>query len=1029
MRRKSTGLALSAALVLSGLTAGSPATATTGTPDGETGTTVTLITGDRVVLSGDAVSVHPGPGRDGIPMATSTSGGRTRVVPADALPLLRADRLDPRLFDVTGLIEAGYDDQRTELPLITSGTITATGDGRRKLRSLGATAVRTPKKDLAKLWKNRTATGKVWLDAKGEYTAADGAQQIGATIAWQQGLDGAGVTVGVVDSGVDVTHPDLAPVVTAQADFSTGTAVTGDIHDNVGHGTAVASILAGTGAASDGRYRGVAPGVDLVSAKIGDWDVTESSVIAAMEWTAGTQHATIVNMSLGFPNSPGTDPLEAAVEEMTGKYGTLFVVASGNDGINGNDPANGDDYDIGSPGDAPSALTVGAVDYQDRLADFSSRGPGLDGESIKPEITAPGVDIVHALSSDAGEGPYETGYGTSFASPHVAGAAAILAQKHPDWTPAQLKSALMGSARPTDGLGVYAQGAGRADIARALTTTLLADPPALNLTNDTGAEAVTYRNHGTTPLTVTLTVTAPFTVSTPTLTVPAGGTASATVTAPATLNAGAHSGRLTATTGTQTTTTPVGVVRKAPTVDLDLHVLGHDGQPTDDHYTQVIGLDTPYLYDSLAHYPWTADVSLTVPRGRYAIITSYFWETENGEWTSAVVAQPNVQAGTATDITVDTRTAQPVTLTVPDTTAQREAGAVDIAVHGPHGWYTYGANTYGGALRSAQLGPDGNATELVTVTRAALTADDGVYNVARAFPGTVPTGLTQTVTAATLATETGAMNRQATDSSDYMLASVQVAGYPADLAALSTTSAGTRRWSTADGVSWTNRMYEWREDGAYEVITTTGPSRRYQPGKTYTATFNTPVIAPCVPGTPGSWTGDNLRLTIAMACDGAGNPGTLVSGARTGGTTLYADGKQVATSDLPGTANFRVPAATGDYRLTVRDSRPAAFPTSTSTTVDWTFTKPAAVATLGTVRISPAGAGIAMTAPAGTKAVTLQVSYDDGATWRTSVARLHADGTWRAGVTRTGYASLRVTAKGAASTVTETIVRALPPVQ
>lgn len=117
-----------------------------------------------------------------------------------------------------------------------------------------------------------------------------------------------------------------------------------------------------------------------------------------MEWTAGTEHARVVNMSPAFPNTAGRDPLETAVDEMTSKYGTLFVVAAGNDG---NDPANGDDYLIGSPADAAAALSVGAVDRDDQLAPFSSRGPSLDGDAVKPEITGPGFDITHALSGDA----------------------------------------------------------------------------------------------------------------------------------------------------------------------------------------------------------------------------------------------------------------------------------------------------------------------------------------------------------------------------------------------------------------------------------------------------------------------------------------------------------------------------------------------------------------------------------------------------------------------------------------------------
>ncbi|WP_157751197.1 S8 family peptidase [Actinoplanes derwentensis] len=1006
-------------LVLSGASA--PAVAATVT-SGETARTVTLITGDRVTLNGGAVRVTPGPGRAGIPTATSTVGGRTRVVPADALPLLRAGRLDERLFDVTGLIAAGYDDRRADLPLITSGGAVPSGARVRSLPSISAVAVRTPKKDLARVWQSWADRGKVWLDAKGRFTAADGVQQIGATLAWQEGLTGAGVTVGVIDSGVDATHPDLAPIVAAQTDFSTGVPTSTDVHDLMGHGTAVASILAGTGAASEGRYRGVAPGVRLVSAKVGDWDVTESAVIAAMEWTAGTQHAKVVNMSLGFPNTPGNDPLETAVEELTDRYGTLFVVAAGNEGNNGNDPNNGDDYVVASPADAASALSVGAVDRDDRLAPFSSRGPGLDGDAVKPEITGPGVDIVHALSSDVGSEAYDAGNGTSYASPHVAGSAAILAQKHPEWTPDQLKAALMGAARPADGLGVFAQGAGRVDVARAVHTTLLADPPSLSL-GDQLAKDVTYRNFGSEPLTVSLRATAPFTVNASTLTVPAGGSATARVTVAATLTGGAHSGRLTATAGGQVVTTPVGVVRETAKADLDLHIVGFDGQPTADHYTQVIGLDTPYQHDTVYDYPWAADLSLRVPTGRYAIITQYFRQAEDGTWHSTAIAQPSLAVTTTTDVTVDTRNAKPVTATVPDAAAGFEAGSLAFGVRTPNGWASYGVNSYGGVLNSAQLGPDGDA--LLSVVRLAYTSASGVYHLAWPVKGRVPTGFAGTVSARDLAVETGAMRRQATDSSYYLSAGVHVPGVPLTFAPLSTDPSTTRYFSTSGGVRWSTNIYEWREEGNYEDVQTVGEPRRYEPGKRYTAAYNNPVIAPCLTDAGNTWVEDRLRIRVAMNCDSDGHAGT--TGNVPASTTLFRNGEQVAQSGIGGEADFRVTRSPASYRLRLEQTRPEAFATSTATTVDWTFTDPAAVPTLGTVRIVPAGSGVLLTAPSGTRSVRLDVSTDDGVTWQQTTVVRNTDGTYQAAVTRTGHVSLRVTAKGPSTTVTETLIRALSP--
>jgi subtilisin family serine protease len=183
-----------------------------------------------------------------------------------------------------------------------------------------------------------------------------------------------------------------------------------DATDHHGHGTHVASTIAGSGAASQGRYRGVAPDATLLAGKVcdsGGW-CQESSVVAGMRWAA-EQGADVVNLSLGYPDTAETDPLEQAVQELTARHGTLFVVAAGNDG---------QDRSVGSPASAPAALAVGAVDDQNAMANFSSRGPRIGDAGLKPEITAPGVDITAARAL---EGGYVAMSGTSMATPHVAG--------------------------------------------------------------------------------------------------------------------------------------------------------------------------------------------------------------------------------------------------------------------------------------------------------------------------------------------------------------------------------------------------------------------------------------------------------------------------------------------------------------------------------------------------------------------------------------------------------------------------------
>src|SRR5690606_31746218 len=259
---------------------------------------------------------------------------------------------------------------------------------------------------------------------------------------------------------------------------------------------------------------------------------------------AGDQGADVVNLSLGGFDTEELDPLEQAVENLTAQFGVLFVIAAGNDGS---------DRSINSPGSADSALTVGAVDKSDELAGFSSRGPRIDG-ALKPDLTAPGVQIVAANSSTGFLGqpgePYLTLDGTSMATPHVAGAAAILRQQHPDWSPARVKAALMGSAAPHPALSPYAQGAGRLDVARAIDQTVAADPPSVSFDlavwphedDDPQTATVTYCNDGPADVTLSLELStigpdggpAPdgfFAVSDTSVTVPAGGTAQVSITA------------------------------------------------------------------------------------------------------------------------------------------------------------------------------------------------------------------------------------------------------------------------------------------------------------------------------------------------------------------------------------------------------------------------------------------------------------------------------------------------------------------
>jgi subtilisin family serine protease len=270
---------------------------------------------------------------------------------------------------------------------------------------------------------------------------AESNAQIGTRAAWDAGLTGKGVTVTVLDTGVDTGHPDLSGRVSQTKSFIDGQ----DVADRNGHGTHVTSTVGGSGAASDGQERGVAPGATLAVGKVlsDQGSGSESQIIAGMEWAARDVHVRIISMSLGSTEaSDGTDPMAEAVNALSKEAGALFAVASGNTGA----PSS-----IGSPGAADAALTVGAVDSADQAAYFTSAGPRYGDNALKPDISAPGVDILAARSRlIGGSGYYTRMSGTSMATPHVAGVAALLAEEHPDWSGARLKDALMSTSRQLD---------------------------------------------------------------------------------------------------------------------------------------------------------------------------------------------------------------------------------------------------------------------------------------------------------------------------------------------------------------------------------------------------------------------------------------------------------------------------------------------------------------------------------------------------------------------------------------------------
>ncbi|WP_328847661.1 S8 family peptidase [Streptomyces sp. NBC_00258] len=1021
---------------------------------------ITLITGDRVVVDakGRVVGLERAKGREGIPVQVRTAGGHTFAVPADAARLIASGKLDQRLFDVTELNKsANRKAQKQGLKLIVDyrgAAATARSDVRdagdtkvrRTLKSLDADAVLTPEDDAPDLWSAvtdsrsgdaQTAPGiaHVWLDGVRTATLDKSVNQIGADKAWAAGYDGKGVKIAVLDTGIDTTHPDLKDQVVAEKNFSTAR----DVTDKHGHGTHVASTAAGTGAASGGKYKGVAPGAKLLNGKVlndsGSGD--DSGIIAGMDWAA-EQGADVINLSLSSGDTPEVDPVEATVNKLSEEKGILFAIAAGNFGKRGG-------QSVGSPGSAAAALTVGAVDDNDKLADFSSTGPGLDG-AIKPDVTAPGVAITAASAKDSviakevGEKPagYVTISGTSMATPHVAGAAAILKQQHPDWKYTELKGALTGSAKG----GKYTpfqQGSGRIQVDKAIKQTVIANPSSVSFgiqqwphTDDTPVtEKVTYRNLGTADVTLSLSVTvtnpkgqaAPagfFTLGAKTLTVPAGATASVDLTVNTKLGGtldGAYSAYVTATAagGGESVRTAAAVQNEIESYDVTLKMIDRDGNPAKYVNTRldgVSGLATGKPFFFLL-YDESGTVKVRVPKGGYILDSTFFADpgdiTRGADW----VAQPKLSIMKSVTITVDARTAKPVNITVPDTAAKSGFAVPDYAVEAGNNRYEYGwlLDTYAN-FRTAHAGPEIADGSLFQQWASHWTKDGEEYHsVAGGKVKKVATGYTKHYKASELATLKVGLGASTSGkegtvwTTGWLPGSFRSSGF-ADPQTLPSTR--KVHVSTADGVKWEQRF---EQHGGVDPngLPITGASyslgdrQTFKAGKSYEKIYNTAVFGPSLGSGFGiQRRGNEIYGKVPLCADGKNHVGSSLFSSVT--TTLYRNGTKVGSNDDPlfGNKTFKVPANDASYKLTTSVTRSVEV-AAASTRIDasWTFRSKevtSAVLPASMVRFN-AAVGLDSRAPADKKVsipVTVQgsaagknlkslsvyVSYDYGQTWK-----------------------------------------------
>ena len=303
---------------------------------------------------------------------------------------------------------------------------------------------------------------------------------------WNQGVTGRGVTVALIDTGV-YDHPDLAGRVVHCEDFSHEANTEAHCQDTFGHGTFMAGLIAGNGDSSNGRFKGTAPEVNLVSVKLSGFDgaTDVSNVLAGLQWVVAHKNVyniKALNLSLGSDSAQSyrLSPLNYAVERAW-KAGITVVVSAGNSGSGSRT--------ILKPADDPLVITVGSSDDEnstpvgdDQVAVFSSRGPTRADGLAKPDVVAPGVHTVSlrspgsAIDQNYGgsavvQDQYFRGTGTSMSAAVVTGIVAQIIQANPSLSPDQIKNRVMSTAKAIRTTDKYAVGKGEVDAYAATRST------------------------------------------------------------------------------------------------------------------------------------------------------------------------------------------------------------------------------------------------------------------------------------------------------------------------------------------------------------------------------------------------------------------------------------------------------------------------------------------------------------------------------------------------------------------------------
>jgi subtilisin len=266
-----------------------------------------------------------------------------------------------------------------------------------------------------------------------------GLERLGIDKIWQNGLYGNGIRVGHLDTGVDASNEALRGQVKAFVDIDYDGNIISDsrppgeaAYDSDDHGTHTAGTICG--GLANGMAIGVAPKAELYVALVIEGGNALVRVLQGMEWCIENQ-VKVLSMSLGFR---GYTPFFTDVMRRLRENGVLPIIAIGNEGFGFSR----------SPGNYPEALSVGAIDSNDHVARFSSSIRfNRDIEPYQPNCVAPGVNVISAKPG----GGVQAMSGTSMATPHIAGVAALILESQPTATADQLEKAILDTCKPLTG--------------------------------------------------------------------------------------------------------------------------------------------------------------------------------------------------------------------------------------------------------------------------------------------------------------------------------------------------------------------------------------------------------------------------------------------------------------------------------------------------------------------------------------------------------------------------------------------------